>query len=126
MSITTLLAVGIAGFFGAITRYLTAYQISLWLGDSFPYATLFINASGSLILGFSARYLSEHLLVSDMIRIGWTVGFLGAFTTFSTFSYESVLLMQEGEFLKAGMNIVMNGALCLSLCFVGLQLTKIL
>jgi len=126
VSLSLLLAIGVGGFFGSISRFLVAYEMSQRFGASFPYGTLTVNAVGSFILGFSSRYLLEHWLVNDLVRLGLTVGFLGAFTTFSTFSYESILLLQEGELTKAGLNIFANGFCCLTLSFFGLQLTKII
>jgi len=124
MSIYNILFVGIGGFFGAIARFVIARQMALRLGDAFPYGTLFVNTAGSLLLGFLSRFLLEHLVVSELVRVGLLIGFLGAFTTFSTFSYESVILMQEGDFLKAALNIFGNVILCLAFCLVGLQLSK--
>lgn len=124
MSVLTILSIGIGGFFGAISRYLVSNGISLCLGPEFPFGTLTVNAIGSLILGFLSRFLLDHLILDDVVRIGVLVGFLGAFTTFSTFSYESVMLLQEGEYIKAGLNVVVNCLVCLSLCFIGLQLAK--
>ncbi|MBU3915120.1 fluoride efflux transporter CrcB [bacterium] len=124
MPFFSILAIGIGGFFGAISRYLIASRMSMWLGDSFPFGTLTVNAIGSFLLGFLSRYLLEHLIVNELIRIGLLVGFLGAFTTFSTFSYESVTLLQDGDMLKALLNILSNGIICVVLCFIGLQLAK--
>ncbi|MGK5094718.1 fluoride efflux transporter CrcB [Deltaproteobacteria bacterium TL4] len=126
MSVSIFFAVGIGGFFGAISRFFVGYAISTHFGTSFPYGTLTINALGSLMIGFLSRYFVQHLVVSDFMRMGILVGFLGAFTTFSTFSYETIVLLQEGESLKAGINVVSNGLVCLTLCFAGLQLTKLI
>lgn len=120
----TILAIGTGGFFGAICRYFVASQISYWLGASFPIGTLTVNAIGSFLLGFLTRFFLEHLLMAEIIRIGLLVGFLGAFTTFSTFSYESVMLLQEGDFTKAAINILSNSFICIFLCLTGLQLAK--
>ena len=126
MSLYTVLAIGTGGFFGAISRFLLASQLSLWLGPSFPFGTLTVNALGSFSLGFLSHYFLENLVVSELLRIGLLVGFLGAFTTFSTFSYESILLLQEGEFLKASVNILGNGIICILLCLFGLQLARLI
>lgn len=124
MSMYNILFVGIGGFFGAITRFVISRQMAMLLGDAFPYGTLLVNSVGSLLLGFLSRYLLEHFIVTELVRIGLLIGFLGAFTTFSTFSYESVILMQEGDFLKAGLNILGNVILCLTFCFFGFQISK--
>ncbi len=120
----TLLAIGIGGFLGAISRYLVASQLSILVGNSFPFGTLAVNAIGSFVLGFLSRFLLEHFIVDELVRIGTLVGFLGAFTTYSTFSYESVILLQEGDFLKAVLNICANTFICIFLCLSGLQIAK--
>ena len=124
MSFSIVFAIGVGGFFGAISRYLVANRISLWLDSPFPFGTLVVNALGSFLLGFLSRFLLEHLVVEETVRIGILVGFLGAFTTFSTFSYESVALLQEGDMFRATANILANAIICISLCLLGLQLAK--
>ena len=124
MSIYNILVIGIGGLFGAISRFIISKQMALLLGDDFPYGTLLVNAVGSFLLGFLSRYLLEHFVVSELVRVSLLIGFLGAFTTFSTFSYESIMLLQEGDFIKAGVNILSNILLCLILCFVGFQFAK--
>lgn len=124
MSFSIVFAIGVGGFFGAISRYLVANRISLWLDSPFPFGTLLVNALGSFLLGFLSRFLLEHLVVEETVRIGILVGFLGAFTTFSTFSYESVALLQEGDMFRATANILGNAIICIFLCLLGLQLAK--
>lgn len=122
---TTVLAIGIGGFAGAIARFVVSQRIALWLGTTFPFGTLAVNAAGSFLLGFLSRFFLEHLIVEEALRVGILVGFLGAFTTFSTFSYETVVLIQEGELLKFLANILANSLICITLCFFGLQLAKL-
>ncbi|MBU2648867.1 fluoride efflux transporter CrcB [bacterium] len=124
MSFYNILVIGIGGFFGAISRFVISRQMASLLGDAFPYGTLMVNAAGSFLLGFLTRYLLAHFVVSELVRVSLLIGFLGAFTTFSTFSYESIVLLQEGDFVKAGINILSNVVLCLILCFAGFQLSK--
>jgi fluoride exporter len=124
MSIYNILVIGIGGFFGAICRFVISKQMAFLLGDDFPYGTLLVNAVGSFLLGFLSRYLLEHFVVTELVRVSILIGFLGAFTTFSTFSYESIILLQEGDLLKAAINIISNVLLCLILCFVGFQFSK--
>ncbi|MFH2133463.1 MAG: fluoride efflux transporter CrcB [bacterium] len=124
MSFYNILVIGIGGFFGAISRFVISRQMASLLGDAFPYGTLMVNAAGSFLLGFLTRYLLAHFVVSELVRVSLLIGFLGAFTTFSTFSYESIVLLQEGDFVKAGINILSNVFLSLILCFAGFQLSK--
>jgi len=124
MYMLPILAIGIGGFFGAISRFLVSRWMFLMLGPSFPYGTLTVNAIGSFLLGFLSLYFSKNFAIGELPVIGILVGFLGAFTTFSTFSYESILFFQEGNLLKAGINILGNCLICLTLCFAGVYLAK--
>lgn len=124
MYIFPVLAIGIGGFLGAISRFLVSKWMLLLLGSSFPYGTLTVNAIGSFLLGFLSLYFSKSFSTGELPIIGMLVGFLGAFTTFSTFSYESILLFQEGNLLKAGLNILGNCIICLTLCFAGIYIAK--
>ena len=119
-----LLSIGAGGFLGSISRYLLSTQLHLRLGSDFPYGTLIVNALGSLVLGALAGYVREHQAVNEALRLGLTMGFLGAFTTFSTFSYETIILMQSGDYWKMGINILSNVTTCLILCILGLLLVK--
>ncbi len=124
MSFSLVFAIGVGGFFGAVSRYLVAGKLSLWLNSPFPFGTLVVNALGSFLLGFLSRFLIEHVIVEETIRIGILVGFLGAFTTFSTFSYESLALLQEGDIVRASANILGSAIICITLCLLGLHLAK--
>ena len=124
MSVTSLFSIGVGGFFGAICRFFVANRLTVWLGSAFPYGTLAVNALGSLLLGFLSGYLVEHLTVNELVRMGVTIGFLGAFTTFSTFSYESVTFILHGDIVKAGANILANCAICVTLCLLGVHLAR--
>jgi CrcB protein len=109
------LAIGSAGFFGAIARYLVALMFGRFQG--FPFGTMVINLSGSLFLGWFAGYAGSRS-VSDMTRLAIGVGFVGAYTTFSTFMYESYKLADDGAGIKAIVNIV--GSLTLGMIAVWL------
>lgn len=120
----TLFAIGTGGFLGAILRYLLSKQVQqLFLGN-FPYGTLTVNALGSFILGFLSYYLLENMMINDELRMGLTVGCLGAFTTFSTFSYETLVFLQAGDYVKMSINVLSNVLICIILCAAGLQLAK--
>lgn len=117
---TNFLAVGIGGALGSMLRYF----ISLVVRFHFPWATLVANLAGSAILGFlagSAFFMSE---VRPTIRLMLMVGFCGGFTTFSTFSFQTFDLLQNGRILEAAGNILLNIAGCLVFTFLGYWLAK--
>ncbi|MBA2848336.1 fluoride efflux transporter CrcB [Thermosulfuriphilus ammonigenes] len=99
-----LLIVGLGGALGAILRYLVAGLLSRAF-PLFPWGTFVVNVSGSFLLGFSATLMTERLLVSPETRIFITIGLLGAYTTFSTFEYESLSLLENGAHMEAFGNI---------------------
>lgn len=98
---TTLIVVALGGAFGAVARYL----VSGWIQDVgrsfFPWGTLGVNVAGSLLLGFAMVWL-QGTLASAEARSFVTIGFLGSFTTFSTFSYETLAMLRDGEWWRAG------------------------
>jgi len=92
--------VGIGGFLGANARFLLGGWVASRMGSAFPYGTLLINVTGSLILGFLMG-LFESRTFWPMLRPTLAVGFVGAYTTFSTFTYETVRLVEDGSWLWA-------------------------
>ena len=116
-----LLLIALGGALGAISRYgLAQLSINLF-GKGFPFGTLIANFVGSFLMGLLFSLIeSEHLIPQARIALG--VGFLGAFTTFSTFSLDTILLMQQGDWQKAIMNVALNLCLSLSAVFIGLWL----
>ncbi len=107
-----LLFIGAGGFFGAISRYLIATYIQKLFGGFFPVGTLSVNVLGSFIIGFAAMYFSQT--IQPEYKAFVITGFLGALTTFSTFSLENITLLQDGEFAKAALNIFLNITLTLA------------
>ena len=120
----TWLVIGLGGGAGAVARFLVARQMGHWLGGYLPYGTLTVNAIGSWMLGFLSVYLMDRPEISPLVRLGLAVGFFGAFTTFSTFSYESVMLLQEGALGRALISIGANLFFCLGLCYLGVQAAR--
>jgi len=94
------LIVGLGGAFGAIARYYATDWVRVLMGDSFPWGTFAVNVAGSFALGFVMVWL-QSMSPSAQTRQFIAIGFLGSFTTFSTFSYEAVSLVRTGEVLRA-------------------------
>jgi fluoride exporter len=102
------LMVGIGGFLGAISRFWLGGFISAKIGTRFPFGTFVINCSGSFLIGFMITLLAERTHWSPNWRYLIPVGFIGAYTTFSTFEYETFRVMQEGELSMALLNIILS------------------
>lgn len=108
----------LAGAFGAVARYgLHLWATRVW-GERFPWGTLLINVIGCLLLGFVVELVWRSSVTSPWLRVYVPVGLLGGFTTFSTFSLETLRHLEQGHWGVAGMNIVAN--IVLSLLAVGL------
>jgi CrcB protein len=96
-----MLLVGGGGFLGANARYLLSRWIADRYGAEFPFGTMFINLSGSLIIGFVLTVLAARSGLSPNYRLLIAVGFLGAYTTFSTYTYDALTMMRADEWLKS-------------------------
>jgi len=98
---------------GGVARYLLGGYFQRIFGGVFPVQTLLINISGSFLLGLILRYALESPAVSPEVRGLLTIGFCGGYTTFSTFSYETLVLLEEAEYLRAGWYVVASVAVSL-------------
>jgi fluoride exporter len=119
-----LISIAIGGAAGALCRYGMSNGVYVLLGRGFPYGTLAVNLLGSIIMGSAYVMMIERMDVSPEWRAGITIGLLGAFTTFSTFSIETLNLLESGESLKAGLNILLSVSLCISGCWLGMILGR--
>ena len=100
------LIIGVGGFVGAITRYILAVWIGQRWGRSFPLGTFIINITGSFLIGLLMTLFTERFTANPQWRLLLVVGFLGAYTTFSTFEYETGALLKDSEWLIAGLNVI--------------------
>ena len=121
---TNLLAIAVGGAFGAAGRFASSQWIYSLLGRSFPYGTLFVNFVGSFLMGFLAILLIERVSAGPEIRAFLLIGFLGSFTTFSTFSLETINLFSNGESLKAFVNMLVSVFVCVTACWLGMILGR--
>lgn len=118
--------VALGGACGASLRFYISQLVLNWLGKGFPFATLMVNITGSFIMGLLYQLIEHEILDISVHRTLIGIGFLGAFTTFSTFSLDSLLLIQQGDLLKAALNILLNVSLCIAAAGFGLYLVSAL
>lgn len=112
-------AVAAGGAIGSVARLLLGAAIQQRSATTFPVGTLVINLTGSLLLGFIIRTVLETPSVTPTVRAMLTTGFCGGYTTFSTFSYETVVLLEEGSYGRAALYIIASVGLALAGTFVG-------
>ena len=121
-----LLLIGFGGFAGAISRYAVSGLIyRIFKNPILPYGTLVVNISGCLIIGFLIGLSESRQILSPEIRSLLMIGFLGAFTTFSTFGYETISCLRDGQLFLAGMNILLHFILGMGAVWFGLIISRI-
>jgi CrcB protein len=120
-----LLLICLGGAVGTGARYLIGGLAARWLGPEFPYGTLFINVLGSFLIGFIQQVGLTTLAIPETTRLVLTIGVMGGFTTYSSFSYETIRLIENGSWLGATANIVLTTGLCLVVCVLGLGLGRV-
>lgn len=118
------LAIAGGGALGALARFWMAGEVYRLLGRDFPWGTLVVNVLGSFLIGFLIVLFLERSAAGPEVRSAVIVGFLGAFTTFSTFSLETLNLIEAGELARALINVAGSVAACLTACWLGLALGR--
>lgn len=109
---------------GASARYFFNTLIARNFVSAFPYGTLLINITGSLILGFFLVFSTERALLDPRWRLLIAIGFCGSYTTFSSYAFESLALIEQGQWLLTGINIIASNALCLAAVLAGAALAR--
>lgn len=119
MKIAASIAVFCAG--GGLARYYLSAWVYNLLGRGFPYGTFVVNIVGAFFIGVLMELSLRSTVLSDTLRIGLTVGFMGGLTTFSTFSYETFRLLEDGQFAVAFANVLASVAVCLFFTWLGIH-----
>lgn len=121
---TRILAIAIGGALGALGRHGVSTAVAAAFGPRFPFGTLIVNVAGSFAMGWLFVLFEEKFHVSPEMRLLFMTGLLGAFTTFSTFSVETLALLQAGRWLAAAANVLLSVVLCLCAAGLGMLLGR--
>jgi len=117
--VLNILLVFAGGGIGASARYWMDGAVQRWTGSMFPYGTFVVNSLGCLMIGVLMTSLEERFLGNPSLRIFLTIGILGGFTTFSTFSYETVEMIRSAEYFYTAVNVSLTVFTCLAATYVG-------
>jgi CrcB protein len=118
--------IGVAGLFGTLARYGLSGLVARRFGETFPTGTLVVNVVGCFFAGALVYLLQERFVVNPEIRIATMIGFLGGFTTFSSFGLQTFTLLKDGEFGFAALNVVASNVLGLLTVWAGYTVAKLL
>jgi CrcB protein len=116
--------IGLCGALGALARYGVGLTVLRWLGEGFAFGTLVVNVIGCFLLAFLVHVSTATDLVSEDVRLALGVGLLGAFTTFSTFGFETMMFLEDGDWHLAAGNVAANVVLGLAAVWAGLALAR--
>lgn len=118
------LIISLGAIIGANARWVISRYLAKVIGPVFPYGTLLINVSGSFIVGFYMIWATERVLVDPRWRLLIVVGFCGAFTTFSSFAFETMAYFEHGQWVLMLTNFLANNFLCLGAAVAGMALAR--
>lgn len=118
------LLVGVGGFLGANARYLVSGWMARYLDPSLPWGTLLVNTTGSFVIGAFLVWTTERIISNPDLRLLLAVGFCGAYTTFSSYAFETLKLFEQGHWLDAAGNFFLNNVLALLAVFAGMGLVR--
>jgi fluoride exporter len=122
--VNDILVISIGAVLGANARWIISRYAARVLGPMFPYGTLFINVTGSFIVGFFMIWTTERVLLDPRWRLLIVVGFCGAFTTFSSYAFETMAYFEQGQWLLMFANFASNNLLCLGAALAGMALAR--
>jgi len=120
------LVISLGAILGANARWIISRYAARMIGTIFPYGTLIINVSGSFVVGFFMIWATERVLLDPRWRLLIVVGFCGAFTTFSSFAFETMAYFEQGQWLLMAANFLSNNLLCLGAALSGMALARAL
>lgn len=121
-----LISIAVGGALGALLRFSVSNATYALLGRGFPYGTLLVNVLGSFLIGVFAYYFLQKGMMETPLARGLIVGVLGAFTTFSTFSLDTLLLIENAAWGKAMLNMLLNVGLCVLAAWLGMLTMRLL
>jgi CrcB protein len=124
LPISDFLVISIGAIFGANARWVISRFAARIISPVFPYGTLFINVTGSFVVGFFMIWSSERVLLDPRWRLLVVVGFCGAFTTFSSFAFETMAYFQQGQWIIMLANFISNNLLCLGAALAGMAVAR--
>ena len=124
LDVTQMLAIAAGGAGGALLRYWVSMGVYAVFGRQFPVGTLAVNVLGSLLMGVLYVLFMERMSVSPELRAGLLIGLLGAFTTFSTFSIETLNLIEQADYWKAVSNILLSVVACIMATWLGVGVAR--
>lgn len=121
----TVLWIGIGGFLGANSRYWLGSLINRWLGTGVPWATALVNISGALLIGIIATLFADRAIDNEALRLFLIVGVLGGYTTFSSYTFEAVSMMQEDRWMTAISYLALSNLVGILACVSGVMIARI-